>query len=175
MCLHWPSLPQARTQARSRSVGRGDLTNGQSARLEPLLPQGVKPSRPPVWTRRQLLLRFAGLPERWTLNDFDFAAQPGVDEKLIRDLATLRFLDNASHVLLVGPPGAGKTMLEVNDLRRLRTGRFRRPAYRGRAAGSCRIRLAPVRLRGAASVLRPSPRRGRCPVGVPLPERPRGV
>jgi DNA replication protein DnaC len=37
-------------------------------------------------------MRFACLPEPWTLADFDFAAQPGVDEKLIRDLATLRFL-----------------------------------------------------------------------------------
>ncbi|MCX4751025.1 ATP-binding protein [Kitasatospora sp. NBC_01287] len=58
-------------------------------------------------------MRFACLPEPWTLNDFDFAAQPGVDEKLIRDLATLRFLDNASNVLFVGPPGVGKTMLAV--------------------------------------------------------------
>jgi transposase len=36
-------------------VGRGDLTNGQWARLEPLLPKGVEPGRPPVWTRRQLI------------------------------------------------------------------------------------------------------------------------
>ncbi|MGW1811898.1 IS5 family transposase [Streptomyces sp. NPDC002078] len=34
---------------------RGDLTNSQWARLEPLLPQGIKPGRPPVWTRRQLI------------------------------------------------------------------------------------------------------------------------
>ncbi|MFB7674449.1 ATP-binding protein [Kitasatospora purpeofusca] len=39
--------------------------------------------------------------------------QPGVDEKLIRDLATLRFLDDTSNVLFVGPPGVGKTMLSV--------------------------------------------------------------
>ncbi|WP_392756954.1 transposase [Streptomyces sp. LN590] len=36
-------------------MGRGDLTNGQWARLEPLLPQGIKPGRPPAWTRRQLI------------------------------------------------------------------------------------------------------------------------
>ncbi|MGW5639375.1 IS5 family transposase [Streptomyces sp. NPDC003832] len=36
-------------------MGRGDLTNGQWVRLEPLLPRGIKPGRPQVWTRRQLI------------------------------------------------------------------------------------------------------------------------
>ncbi|WP_367825540.1 transposase [Streptomyces sp. LMG1-1-1.1] len=36
-------------------MGRGDLTNGQWARLESLLPRGVKPGRPQVWTRRRLI------------------------------------------------------------------------------------------------------------------------
>ncbi|MER6781645.1 MULTISPECIES: transposase [unclassified Streptomyces] len=36
-------------------MGRGDLTNGQWARLESLLPTGIKPGRPQVWTRRQLI------------------------------------------------------------------------------------------------------------------------
>ena len=58
-------------------------------------------------------MRFSCLPEPWTLSDFDFAAQPGVDEKLIRDLATMRFLDDAANILLLGPPGVGKTMLSV--------------------------------------------------------------
>ncbi|WP_199812371.1 IS5 family transposase [Streptomyces bikiniensis] len=36
-------------------MGCGDLTNDQWARLEPLLPRGIKPGRPQVWTRRQLI------------------------------------------------------------------------------------------------------------------------
>lgn len=35
--------------------GACDLTHGQWARLEPLLPTGKKPGRPPTWTRRQLI------------------------------------------------------------------------------------------------------------------------
>ncbi|WP_248002759.1 IS5 family transposase [Streptomyces sp. RLB1-33] len=34
---------------------RGDLTSAQWARLEPLLPVGKKPGRPPVWSKRQLI------------------------------------------------------------------------------------------------------------------------
>ncbi|MFE9469358.1 IS5 family transposase [Streptomyces virginiae] len=34
---------------------RGDLTDAQWDRLEPVLPTGKKPGRPPVWTRRQLI------------------------------------------------------------------------------------------------------------------------
>ncbi|WKX07392.1 IS5 family transposase [Streptomyces sp. NL15-2K] len=36
-------------------MGRGDLTSEQWARLEPLLPAGKKPGRPPVWSKRQLI------------------------------------------------------------------------------------------------------------------------
>jgi transposase len=36
-------------------VGRGDLTAAQWAVLEPLLPVGKKPGRPPKWTKRQLI------------------------------------------------------------------------------------------------------------------------
>ncbi|MFJ4126127.1 IS5 family transposase [[Kitasatospora] papulosa] len=50
-------------------MGRGDLTDEQWAVLEPLLPQGVKVGRPPIWPRRRLIdgIRFrvrTGVPWR---------------------------------------------------------------------------------------------------------------
>ena len=67
-----------------------------------------------VETRRHAgLLRFASLPAPYAIEDFDFSAQPGVDEKLVHELASLRFLDDAGNVLLIGQPGTGKTMIAI--------------------------------------------------------------
>jgi DNA replication protein DnaC len=81
-----------------------------TAFLERLLAIEVQAS---LERRRSLLERFAKLPAPWTLADFDFDAQPGVDRKLVEDLATLRFLDDATNLLMIGPPGVGKTMLAI--------------------------------------------------------------
>jgi DNA replication protein DnaC len=53
--------------------------------------------------------RRARLPFVKTLDQFDFAFQPSVNEKQIRDLASLRFVAHGENVLFLGPPGVGKT------------------------------------------------------------------
>src|ERR1700756_2763666 len=58
-------------------------------------------------------LQLANLPFVKTFDQFDFGFQPSIDEKQIRELRTLRFVHEASNVILLGPPGVGKTHLSV--------------------------------------------------------------
>ena len=63
-------------------------------------------------------LRFASLPTPATLEDFDYDAAPAVDPALIGELATCRYLQTATNILLIGPPGLGKTHLAVGLARK---------------------------------------------------------
>ena len=56
-------------------------------------------------------LRAAHLPRRVRLEEFDFRFQPTLSERLIRELASLRFIQTATNVIFLGPPGVGKTHL----------------------------------------------------------------
>jgi DNA replication protein DnaC len=53
----------------------------------------------------------ANLPERWTLETFPFARQPGVNRKQIRGFAELDFIAKAENIVFVGETGRGKSGL----------------------------------------------------------------
>jgi DNA replication protein DnaC len=58
-------------------------------------------------------ISIAHFPAVKTLEEFDFKFQPSIDHKLVRELATGRFIANAENVVLFGPPGVGKTHLAI--------------------------------------------------------------
>jgi DNA replication protein DnaC len=50
----------------------------------------------------------ARFPFQKSLESFDFKFQPSIEPKVVRELATGRFLADADNVLLLGPPGRGQ-------------------------------------------------------------------
>jgi DNA replication protein DnaC len=57
--------------------------------------------------------RLAHLPFRRTLEEFEFSFQPSIDERQIKELASLSFVPEAANIILLGPPGVGKTHIAV--------------------------------------------------------------
>jgi DNA replication protein DnaC len=58
-------------------------------------------------------IQIAHFPAVKTLEEFEFKFQPSIDHKLVRELATGRFIAGAENVLMFGPPGVGKTHLAI--------------------------------------------------------------
>lgn len=58
-------------------------------------------------------LKQARLPWIKTLEQFDFSFQPSIDRKVVRELSGLAFVERAENVILLGPPGVGKTHLAI--------------------------------------------------------------
>lgn len=63
--------------------------------------------------RIQMGMSIAKFPFVRTLDGFDFEAQPSLDPKQVRDLATCRWVANGDALLVLGPPGVGKSHLAV--------------------------------------------------------------
>jgi len=63
--------------------------------------------------RMRMSTGIAKFPFVRTLEGFDFAAQPSLDAGQIRDLAACRWVANGDALLVLGPPGVGKTHLAV--------------------------------------------------------------
>lgn len=59
-------------------------------------------------------LRQARFPWLKTLEQFDFDFQPSLDRRLIRELSGMTFVERAQNLILLGPPGVGKTHLSVS-------------------------------------------------------------
>lgn len=63
--------------------------------------------------RIQMGINLSKFPYSRTLEQFDFGAQPSIDAGQIRELSTCRWIANGDSLLLLGPPGVGKTHLAV--------------------------------------------------------------
>jgi DNA replication protein DnaC len=59
-------------------------------------------------------LKQARFPWIKTLEQFDFDFQPSLDRRQVRELAGMSFIERAHNVIVLGPPGVGKTHLAIS-------------------------------------------------------------
>jgi len=111
--LAYLKLPTAAEQLPTILDAAGAEKLSTTATLERLLDAEVHATEDRRLSGR---LRFASLPG--TLEDLDYDASPALDRALIDDLASLRFIEQASNVLLIGPPGVGKTHIAIGLARK---------------------------------------------------------
>jgi len=93
-------------ETRNRQAIEGKLTYTEFLSL--LVEDEVARREQHKFAQRQ---RRAGCNAQKTLETFDFAYNPEVNQAQIRDLATCRFLEEKAPVLIVGPCGTGKSHL----------------------------------------------------------------
>ena len=90
-------------QAAKRELGYADF-------LDEVLGLEIRSKQEKHLAMRVSMARF---PFQKTLESFDWKFQPSIDPKVIKELATGRFIADGENVLLLGPPGVGKTHLAV--------------------------------------------------------------
>jgi DNA replication protein DnaC len=96
-------LPALLQEASKKDLGYADL-------LDDLFGRELAAKEERHTSMKTSMARF---PFHKSLDSFDFKFQPSIDPKIIRELATCRFIADADNVLLLGPPGVGKTHLSV--------------------------------------------------------------
>jgi DNA replication protein DnaC len=90
-------------QAAKRELGYADF-------LDELLALEIRSKAEKHLAMRTAMARF---PFHKTLETFDFKFQPSIDPKILKELGSGRFIESGENVLLLGPPGVGKTHLAV--------------------------------------------------------------
>lgn len=96
-------LPSLLQEASKKDLAYSDF-------LEEVLSREIAAKHERLTAMKTAMARF---PFQKTLDSFDFKFQPSIDPKVIKDLATCRFIADTDNVLLLGPPGVGKTHLAV--------------------------------------------------------------
>jgi len=64
--------------------------------------------------RVETALKISGLPFIKSIDEFDFAFQPKLNRQKVMSLFDLTFIREKGNVILLGPPGVGKTHLAVS-------------------------------------------------------------
>jgi DNA replication protein DnaC len=78
--------------------------------LEQVLSEEVASKTAKNITMRTSLARFPFVKD---LESFDFAYQPSIDKKQLATLASCHFIEHGENIVILGPPGVGKTHLSV--------------------------------------------------------------
>ena len=99
---------QARLETRLQDAGAQEVTYADF--LDRLLAEEVAAKSEKYVTMRTVMARF---PYRKTLESFDCSFQPSLDRKKVQALATGRFIEHGDNVVVLGPPGTGKTHLAI--------------------------------------------------------------